>query len=400
MPSIFRTIIVDADAEVRAALRRMLAGLQSVALVAEYEKVEEALLGAASHRPDAAIVQVDGDGERATVPIERLLRALPETAIVAMGPVSSADFVIRTIRAGALEYLRRPVERPELMAALEKLGRVRRGSAPQRRPARITSVFSPKGGLGATTLAINLAVALAERTRGNTLLIELDHRPSDVATFLDLRPPYSVLDAVENIDRLDESFLQGLVTRHSSGIGVLAGPLRTERTPLNPEQAQAALEVMRSHFDQVVIDLRHEIDPVTVAALEASDGILFLTALDVAALRSGAAGIAALRHLGIDMKAVRVVVMREGTGQDVTLNDARDALEMPISWKTPNDYGVTVAAINQGRPAVTVASRSKFSVNIRQLAGTLSTTAAASTHADAKRASSLLRLAWNSKGAG
>ena len=121
MPSIFRTIVVDADAEARGALRRMLAGLQSVAVVAEYEKVEEALLGAASHRADAAIVQVDGDGEPATAPIERLVRALPETAIVAMGPVSSADFVIRAIRAGALEYLRRPFEWPELMAALEKL---------------------------------------------------------------------------------------------------------------------------------------------------------------------------------------------------------------------------------------------------------------------------------------
>lgn len=399
MASMFRTIIIDDDAEVRGALRRALAGLQSVAVVAEYDKIEEALLGAASHRADAVIVQVRDDGHGAMSPIEHLVRAMPETAILAMGPTSSADFVIRAIRAGALEYLRRPVERADLVAALDKLTRVRRGSDSQRRPARITSVFSTKGGLGATTLAINLTIALAERTKGNVLLVELDSRPSDVATFLDVRPTYSILDAVENIDRLDESFLQGLLTRHSSGISVLTGPMRMERTPLNPEQVQAALEVMRSHFDQVVIDLRHDLDPATIAGLEASDVILFLTSLDVAALRSGAAGIAAFRHLGVDIKAVRAVVMREGTADDVTLKHAREALEIPVYWKTPNDYATAVSAINHGRPVMTASPRSKFAANVRQLADMLFSASTTTGESAAKRSASLLRLAWNPKGA-
>jgi pilus assembly protein CpaE len=399
MASMFRMIIVDADAQVRGALRRALASVQTVAVVGEYEKVEDALLASASHRADVVLVEVHDREGTSLAPIERLVRAVPEAAIIAMGPTSSADFVIRAIRAGALEYLRRPVEGPDLLAALDKLSRVRRGTTPERRPGRITSVFSTKGGLGATTLAINLAIALGERTKGKTLLVELDSRPSDIATFLDVRPEYSVMDAVESIDRLDGSLLQGLVTRHASGIAVLSGPKSMERTALEPRQVQAALEVMRSHFDQIVVDLRHDLDPATIAGLEASDIVLFLTGLNVAALRSAAAGIAAFRHLGLDMKTMRAVVMREETGDDVTLKHARETLDIPIYWKMPNDYASAVSAINHGRPLLIAAPRSKFAANVRQLAEALSASPGAG-KAVVRSAPSLLRLAWNVKGAG
>ena len=126
-----------------------------------------------------------------------------------------------------------------------------------------------------TTLATNLAVCLAERSPGSTILIDLDTRQSDIATFLNLRQTYSVLDALENLERLDESFLHGLLVKHASGLWVLPGPTRIERSQLPAEQVQAALEIIRSHFGHVVLDLRHDFDPGTIAALEASDTILY-----------------------------------------------------------------------------------------------------------------------------
>lgn len=392
MSSVLRTVIIDADESARAAVRRALTGINSIVVVAEYPDVSQGLLAAPVHRADAMIV---GIGEDAA-PIERLARAVPEAAILAMGPVTSAEFVIKAIRAGAVEFLSRPVERADLVAALEKLVRVRRGVAPQRQSARVMSVFSTKGGLGATTLAINLAVCLAERTGGQTLLLELDSRPSDVATFLDLKPSYSVLDALENISRLDESFLQGLLIKHESGLWVLPGPVKMERADLDGEHVQALIEILRSHFDHIVLDLRHDLDPGTIAGLEASDTVLYLTSPNVAALRSSAAGLAALRHLGLDLRRVRAVLMREGTGEDVTLKHVSDALEIPIYWKTPSDYGAVVAAINHGRPVVSASPRSKIAVNLRQLSEALGPATAPA--AEAKRAS-LLRLAWSPKGA-
>jgi pilus assembly protein CpaE len=310
--------------------------------------------------------------------------------------------VLTVIRAGAFEFLSQPVERADLAEALEKVSRVRRGPAPSvRKTGRVLSVFSTKGGLGVTTVAINLAVCLGERAPDNTLLMELDTRQSDIATFLDLRPTYSVVDAFDNIDRLDESFLRGLLVRHSSGLWVLPGPLRMERTQLNGDQVRAGLEIIRSHFDHVVLDLRHDTSPGTFAGLEASDTIVFLTNLEVSALRSGAAGLAGFRLLGLDSHKVKVVVMREDTGEDVTLKHAREALGVPVYWRTPSDYQAVVSAINTGKPVVTAAPRSKFARNVRQLAESLAGSVPGPKGTSAsKRASSLLGMVWNPKSTG
>jgi pilus assembly protein CpaE len=393
MSALFRVVIIDVDEQARIAVRRILAEIQSVVVVAEHADTAQGILAASAHRADALIVGIDED----VTPIERLARALPDAAIVAMGPVTSAEFVIKAMRAGAVEFLSRPVERGDLAAAVEKLVRVRRGPVSQRRSARVMSVFSTKGGLGATTLAINLAVCLAENLRNRTLLLELDARPSDVATFLDLKPSYSVLDALDNIGRLDESYLQGLLIKYENGLWVLPGPVNHERVTLEVEQVQAVIEILRSYFDHIVVDLRHDLDPGTIAGLEASDLIFYLTSPNVAALRSSAAGLAALRHLGLDLRKIRTVLMREGTGEDVTLKHVREALNTPIYWKTPSDYGAVVAAINHGRPVVTASPRSKIATNLRQLSDML-TTATSTPAATGKRAS-LLRLAWSQRGA-
>ncbi len=373
-PSALRAVLVDSDTGARAATRRLLVDIPTVTLVGEYSDLAEALLHAAATRPDLLVVEVDADESPAAAPavtaIAQLARKLPETAILATGHGVSAELVVRVLRAGALEFLRRPVERVDLVAALEKLARFR-GSALPRNPGRITSVFAAKGGLGATTLAINLGVSMAERAEGKTLLVELDTRQSDIVTFLDLRPRYSILDVVENIGRMDESLLRGLLTRHASGLWVVPGPTRLERGQFSPEQVSGAIEVLRSYFDHVLMDLRHDFDPGTIAALEASDVILFVTSLDVAALRSGAAALAAFRHLGLDSKKIKVVVMRDGTGDDVTVRHARNTLGLPVYWRTPNDYQTVVASINAGRPVVSTSPRAKISKNLRELAETL-----------------------------
>jgi pilus assembly protein CpaE len=400
MAAILKVIVVDSDAASRGALRRMLVPAQAVVVV-EYETIGEAFLAAPAYRADVIIVEVTDDhgakGTASITSIERLTRALPETSIVVTGPVRSADFVVQVIRAGALEYLQRPIDRDELIAALRKLQRGRRAAVPDARPSCVTSVFSAKGGTGATTLAINLAVALAEGTSSGTLLVELDTRASDVATFLDVHPTYSVIDALESLDRMDEPFLRGLVARFGKELSVLVAPRRVEPVVLERDRVHAMVEILRAHFGSIVIDLRHDFDAGTMAALEASDTILVLTAPNVAAVRATAAALGAFRHGGIDLARVKPVVMREGTGHDVTLGHVKEALEIPLFWSTPDDYAAALSAINHGRPLVSSAPRSKLGANIRELARVLSS--GPSTTAPApKRAASRWRLAWNLRG--
>lgn len=395
-PPVLRTIIIDAQPEARATIRQALASIPSVTIVGEYADIAE-VLKVGSLRPDLMIVEVPDDpvqGEVGSVAaIERLVRRMPDTGIVATTANCAAEFVVQIIRAGALEFVRRPIDAREVVAALEKVARFR-GRSVQRRRGRVTAVFSSKGGLGATTLAVNLAVCFAERApTQSTLLVELDTRHSDIVTFLDLSPRYSILDVFDSLDRMDESLLQGLMSRHPSGVSVLPGPARMERGYLGGEQVQAGIELLRGHFDHVVVDLRHDLDPGTIAALEAADSVLFLTSLNVSALRSGAAALAAFRHLGLDVTTVKVVVMRDGTSEEVTPKHAREVLGLPVYWKTPSEYAPVVAAINSGQPAVSAAPRSKFARNIRQLGDMLAGDARPSASA-ARRSVAFLASAW------
>ncbi len=398
MTPTFRTIIV---ADPGSPLKGLLASSSATLVVGEFKRLSQAMQEGPSRRPDLVIADLPEDrtggpdGPPARM-VEALARTFPEAAVFVTGSSVSADFVIEVIRAGAVEFLRRPVQEGDLASALEKLLRIRRPTLPAARPGRITSVFSTKGGLGVTTVATNLAVCLAERAPGRTILIDLDTRQSDVATFLNLRPTYSVVDALENPDRLDASFLQGLVVRHASGLVVLPGPTRVERGQLVAEQVKVMLEIIRSHYDHVILDLRHDLDPGTITALEASDTILFLTSLTVSALRSGAAGLAAFRHLGLNLQRVKAVIMREGTGEDVTLKHAHETLGVPIHWRTPSDYPTVVSAINNGEPVVSASPRSKIARNLRELAGGLFPRPGAARPA-AGRSAALTRLMWNTK---
>lgn len=399
MTPLQRTLIVDSDAASRANLRHILAGIPSAVVIGEIDDLSQALVEAPDCHPDVLIVEIPpeegrNDSRRAVSAIEQLARTLPNTAIFAIGPSVSADLVIQIIRAGALDFLGRPVSRNDLVAALAKVARYRGGVVSEHRHGKVTSVFSTKGGVGVTTVAANLAVCWAERASGGALLVDLDTRQSDVATFLNLRHTYSVLDAFENVGRMDESFLRRLLIQHSSGLFVLPGPDRMDRTNLSAEHVKSRLAILRSHFDHVILDLPHDMDPGTIAALETSDVVLFLVTLSVSALRSGAAGLAAFRHLGLDLQRVKIVVMREGTGEDVSVKHVRETLEMPIYWRTPSDYRAVVTAINSGQPVVTASPRSKISKNLRHLSDVLFREPGGAAEPIHKRAASLLRMAW------
>ncbi len=383
-------------------LRQLLGGVPA-ALVGEFATVPETLIEAPLRRADVVVVRTTSavDQQRALRSVEVLARTLIDASVVVVDSDYSADAVIAMVRAGAVELLRWPVDPAEMAAAFETLQRARRRTPPTRPAGESVAVFAAKGGLGATTVASNVAVLLAERKTGGTLFVELDSRPSDVATFLNLRVSYSVLDAFRNLDRLDESFLRGLVTRHESGLWVLPGPLQFEAFTPTAEDVRQAVGVVRSHFDHVVLDLRHEPDPPTLAALTAADTVLLLTRLDVATLRASAAALAALRDGGVNPANVRVVAKRASITEEVTRAQAEETLQMPITASVANDQAAVVAAINAGEPVVTRAARSRTSTSLKELVAALGQSAATSAAPEPRRSGvRLFRQAFARRPAG
>lgn len=371
---LLRVLVMDTDTASRRQLRRHLEGMAQVVVVGEAHDPAEAIL-AVKKGADIAIIEVPGGaGETQALDcIAQLLRLMPGISVMASGPDGSADLVIRAIRAGAVEFLRRPVSHDDLAAAIEKIRRLRKGSSAgtERKAGRITSVYATKGGLGATTLATNLAVCLAKKALGTVIAIDLDLRQGGIGTLLNLQPTYSVLDAFGQTDRLDEAFLRGLLVRHACGLNVLAAPPAIERSRFTPEQVREGLDVIRSHFTHVVLDLPHDLDPGTIAALEESAEVLYLVGLNVPAVRAASAGLLALRHLGIDHRKLKVVVSRADAQEEVSLRQAREALGMPVFWRVPNDYPTVLSSINEGTPFVLSAPRTEITRSLRQLSDKL-----------------------------
>ncbi len=365
--------IVEADPAVRRHLREQLQSLGTVQVVGEAADPRE-LERQTSSRPDAVFVGIpEGQGaEEALAALTRLPQQLPGVPVIATGPGHSADLVIRALRAGAVEFVRQPPSKEDLLAALAKIGQFRSAPVPERaEQGRITAVYAIRGGLGVTTLATNLAVSLAKHQPGNVVLADFDIRQGGVATLLNMQPSYSTLDAFGHAERLDEAFLRGLLLPHPSGLLVLPAPPEVSRGGFDPVQVRAGLEFVRGIFNHIVLDLPHDVEPGTIAALEAADQILFVVALNVAALRAGAAGLAALRHLGIPSGKIKIVVARADAREGVNLKGAREALGMPIFWRIPNDYPTVIGSVNEGQPLVLTAARSEIARNIEQLGARL-----------------------------
>jgi pilus assembly protein CpaE len=369
-----RVLVMESDTTSRHQLRHYLDGLQQLVVVAETRNPSEAI-EAAKKGVDVAIIEVaNGSGETQSLDcINHLIRLVPGIAVIASGSGDSADLVIRAVRAGAVEFLRRPVTKDDLASAIEKIRRFRKApSSGDGKVGRIVTVYAIKGGLGVTTLATNLAASLAQAAPDGVIAVDLDLRQGGISTLLNLRPPYSALDAFGQSARLDEAFLRGLLARHASGLHLLAAPPAIERSRFTSEQITEGLEVIRSLFSCVVLDLPHDLEPATITALDESDDVLYMVGLNVPAVRVGAAGLQALRHLGIDQRKIKVVVSRADAREDVSLRQAREALGVPVFWRIPNDYPTVISSVNDGTPFVLSAPRSEIARNIRQLGEKLS----------------------------
>jgi pilus assembly protein CpaE len=366
---LLRVWIVERDPAVRRHLRMHLEMLATVQVIGEASDPRD-LGDMGSGRPDTVFVGIpEGPGApEVLTALARMRRQLPAVPVIATGAGNSADLVIQALRAGAVEFVRQPCSKEDLAAAIDKVGRLRSvAQTPHAEPGRVTAVFSLKGGLGQTTLATNLAVCLAAQAKRSVVLADFDIRQGGVATALGLTSIYSTLDAFAQTERLDEAFLRGLLVPHPSGVLVLPAPGDIPQGHFDPDQVRSGLEIVRGYFKHVILDLPHDVEPGTVAALEFAEEILYVVGLNVPALRAGAAGVAALRQLGIASWKFKVVVARANARDEVNLKAAREALGLPIFWCIPNDYPTVAGSLNEGQPLVLTAPRSEVARSLHHL---------------------------------
>jgi pilus assembly protein CpaE len=318
-------------------------------------------------KPNAAIIALGAMTEQAVKFIERLSAECPSTAIISAGEATSPDLILRSLRAGAREFLRLPISTDELRTVLDRVADLssKHVEAPTHK-GRMIAVFSSKGGCGTSFIATNLASSISAKT----ILVDLNLQAGDLPLFLGLDSKYSIADMCEKRARLDEELINTLVTPYSSKLHLLSAPKEADSADeIEPQHIFEVLQKLRETYEYVVLDPQHTFDSITLAALDQSDEIVLVLTLDIPAIRSTQRALEIFDRLGYPRKKLRIVVNRFSKQIELDLRQVEKFLGEPVIGYVPSDYQTTVNSINLGTPLVQSDPHSKIASEIRRIAG-------------------------------
>ncbi len=298
-----------------------------------------------------------------------LVSRFPQTTVIVTAPEKNSDWILRLIRAGASEYLTKPIITEELTAAIYKVSRLHERTKEQAASTGTAiAVYNPTGGMGTTTIAVNLAAALAEQGK-SVVLVDLNFSSGDVTTFLDLTPRYTLATIIARRGHVDASFLKSVIITHPSGLHVLCAPLGLgEADNMQTEQLREVITVLKSIFAYTIIDCGGPLFGYNLATFESSDQILFVTLLNLPALKNAKRYLAAMSSEGLRDTKVKLIVNRLIPKDDIKVADAEKILSTKVFMTVPNAYMDVKTAINRGEPLVTSSPRSPVTKAMQDLA--------------------------------
>lgn len=355
--------------------------------------IEEAqIVGIASEASDALaqaeepdVILVDGvEGRAETIALTRdLVSRLPASPIVIITPQGEVDYARQAMLAGARGFVTAPFSDVELMSTLRQIHELelqRRAHlalrpAPSEVPTRgqILVVFGPKGGVGRTVIAANLAVALRKVTEKRVVLVDGNMWFGDIGLVLNVRSSYSILDLLPHADELDAELINGVLAPHSSDIKVLLAPCQiVAKEVVQPEPVKKVLAKLQQMFDYIVVDVQRLLDECTLAMLDVADKVLLVTEPQISSLRNAKLFIEVAESLEYPPGKLNLILNRYGGKGGIKLSDIEEIFKSQILAKITDDTALVVYSINRGVPFVISHPKSAVAQSIFQMARTLS----------------------------
>src|SRR5947209_11071689 len=294
MRDVQRIAIVDPSDVTREELRNVLLGMESVWLEAECARYDFFFDVISQSSPDVVVISLDSDQTKALQLIAQLTQEAPDLPILAISARGDGQAILQALRSGAREFLTAPVVLEELLKALQRLQRGRstsesrngEGPAPKVE-SMVVAVLGSRGGVGCTSLAVNLGATIAQEPGHSVALIDLDLALGDADVALDLMADYTLADVALNIDRLDMQFLRRSLSKHSSGLSLLPHPVQMEDAALiREEHLTRVIGLLRASYSHLILDLSKSFSPNDVTALRMADVILLVAQLELSSLRN------------------------------------------------------------------------------------------------------------------
>ncbi|HEY6304664.1 MAG TPA: AAA family ATPase [Terriglobales bacterium] len=298
--------------------------------------------------PDVVLLDIAADGVSAALrALEVLHQEFPDSAVFAVGPMTHPQLIVSAMRAGVREYIERPTTTTDLLDAFVRLSTTRRKPGRENSRGKVFTIVNAKGGSGATTVAVNLALAL-QSVHHSTALVDLAPL-GHCALHLNLKPAFTVSDALTNLHRLDASLLESFMARHDRGLQVLAGAVAPVAIEPSASDFARLFDTMVGLFHYIVVDASSRLDSATRLVSNLSEKVLLIAHADVASLWS--AGRVA-QYLGETGSRDRFALVLNRYRKVAGFNEAETeaAIGAPVLWRIPNQYFAVSSAIDRGVP--------------------------------------------------
>jgi pilus assembly protein CpaE len=402
-----KVLIVDDIPETRDHLSKLLGFEPDVEVVGAASGGPEAVEMATALKPDVVLMDINMPGMDGITATEKLAAEVPTASVIMMSVQGEADYLRRSMLAGAREFLVKPFSSDELTASIRQVWTREKdkqsrfapiivaaetGPAGSGEPAMVAAVFSPKGGVGRTTISVNVAVAAAQAGK-KVCLVDASFQFGDVGVLLNLNPRNksiadlaSELQAGENYDSLD-----GFLVTHSTGVRVLLAPPTPEQAELvNAAAVKRVLEMLRNEFELIIVDCPSSFNEPTLAVLDEADIILTLLTLEITSVKNMRLFLEVCEQLGYGPEKIRLVLNRADSTLGIRVADVEHSIGRKVDHTIVSDGRSVVYALNRGVPFFVSNREAQVSQDIHRLAmavtGPPPTTAAARPAAKASKA--------------
>jgi pilus assembly protein CpaE len=380
-----RVLVVDDIPETRDHLTKLLGFESDIEVIGSASSGREAIQMASKLRPDVVLMDInmpDMDGITAT---EQLNTAAPSSAVVMMSVQGEADYLRRSMLAGAREFLVKPFSSDELTASIRQVSSREREKASRigvpvastpssgsgdGEGGRVVAVFSPKGGVGRTTVAVNLAVAAASELGKRVVVMDGSFQFGDVGVLLNLNPKSnSIADIVPILESGELDSINTFVLDHASGVRVLLAPPSPEMAEhITPTIVKQVLDALRQSHDLVVVDCTAFFNDTTLAILDAADVILTMLSLEITSIKNMRLFLEVADQLGYETDKVRLVLNRADSTLGIRVADVEHSIGRKVDETIVSDGRSVVYALNRGIPFFVSNREAQVSQDILRLA--------------------------------
>lgn len=372
MDNQINVIIIDENEKSRKVIKGILDRIHGLN-IEEAGDFENGLKSIKKIKPDITILNLFPSEENALQLARKITQNYQDTVLFVTAPNAAPEVIIQAMRAGAREFLLQPFKKDELIEAVNSTIHSSKQKSEKISKGKIIAVHGAKGGVGATTIATNIASVLSQHQKKDVILFDLNLKLGNSALFFNVKSQYSILDVATNIDKIDTHLLKNTLPRHSSGVRILLGPSHIEQAEtINAMHVEQTLALLRYIFEYIIIDTNSIFDEVNIKALDEADTILTVSTLDVPSIYNVKRCIDLFQRMGYDKEKVLLILNRYSKFEEIDVELIEKTIDYPIFWRIPNqNYSQILKSINVGNPISIMLPRSKISISFSDIAKNL-----------------------------